>query len=239
MWVKAVLCTLASVVMMQAAHADEAGDWMTVAETPKSVWQGKRGSGSMTNVDGKKNNGYKYLYQKKNKTNNTYDYGQAVVLLEACRKGYGFVYYNGMEGQYVSKDQFVRFGPTVADNIGSMACLSWDNETGQISLAEKKDAWEFIASVKDSGNKVYLKNDTARKRTYKGKPSVSILSRFDNLRDNTFDYNEVIIASSDCERGYGTLYELNFDGGVSDKWDIALNGKSVASAVGDAVCSKR
>lgn len=239
MFVKAVLGTLAGVVMMHAACAEESGDWITVAETPKSVWQGKRASGSMANVDGKKNNGYKFLYQIKDKSKNTYKYGQALVLLDACRKGYGFVYYNGMEGQFVSKDQFVRFGPTVADSIGTSACTGWDEDTGKTSLADQKNAWEFVTSVKSSGNKVYLKNDTAHKRAFKGKPSISILSRFDNLRDNTYDYNEVVMASSDCERGYGTLYELNFEGGVTDKWDIALNGDSVASAIGDAVCRKR
>ena len=239
MFVKAVLGALTGVALVHAACAEETGDWITVAETSKSVWQGKRGSGSMANVDGKKNNGYKFLYQIKNKAQNTFNYGQAIVFLDACRKGFGYVIYNGMEGQFLSKDQFVRFGPTVADNIGTSACSSWDGETGKTSLAEKADAWEFVASIKESGNKVFLKNDTLRKRTFKGKPSLSILSRFDNIREKTYEYTEVVMASSDCERGYGTLYELNFDGGVSDKWDIALNGNSVASIMGDAVCAKR
>ncbi|ODP34129.1 hypothetical protein [Pandoraea sp. ISTKB] len=238
MLVKTVLGTLVGVAMVHAACAEDAKDWITVAETSKSVWQAQPGSGSLSNVDGRKNNGYKYLYQIKNKAKSTYEYGQAVVLLDACRKGYGFVYYNGMEGQFLSKDQFVRFGPTVADNIGSTACLAWDGETGKASLVQKDDAWTFVASVKSSGNKVYLKRDTRHKRNFKGKPSVTILSRFDNLRENTFEYTELVIASADCDRGFGTLYELNFDGGISDKWDIALNGNSVASAMGDAVCAK-
>lgn len=239
MFVRTVLGALASVVLVNAAWAEEAGDWLTVAETPKTVWQGKKGSGALSNVDGKKNNGYKYLYQIRNKSQNTYKYGQAVVLLDACRKGFGYVYYNGMEGQYTGKDQFVRFGPTVADSLGTMACTSWDSDTGKVSRAENGDAWEFAAQVEKSGNKIFVKRDTLHTRSFKGKASVSILSRFDNLREKTYEYTEYVIAKTDCDRGYGTLYELNFDGNVSDKWDVALNGDSVASAVGGVVCSKR
>ncbi|VVE87656.1 hypothetical protein [Pandoraea bronchicola] len=239
MFVKTVLGALAGAALINAAWAEDGGDWVTIAETQKSLWQGKKGSGALSNVDGKKNSGYKYLYQVRNKSKNTFDYAQAVVLLDACRKGFGYVYYNGMEGQFLGKDQFVRFGPTVADNLGSTACQSWDNDTGKVSLAEKGDSWEFAAQVEKSGNKVFLKRDTLRKRAFKGKPSVSILSRFDNLREKTYEYSEFVIASADCERGYGTLYELNFDGGISDKWDIALNGDSVASVVGGVVCNKR
>ncbi|MDR3399299.1 MAG: hypothetical protein P4M06_17275 [Pandoraea sp.] len=239
MFVRTVLGVLASATLIHTAQAEETGNWITIAETQKSVWQGKKGSGALSNVDGKKNNGYKFLYQIKNKSKSTYEYGQVVVLLDTCRKGFGYVYYNGMEGQFQSKDAFVRFGPTVADNLGTSACSSWDGDTGKVSLAEKDNAWEFAAEVKQSGNKVYLKSDTAHKRAFKGKPSVSILSRFDNLRENTYEYTELVIASADCERGYGTLYELNFDGGISDKWDIALNGDSVASVVGGVVCNKR
>jgi hypothetical protein len=238
MSVRAILAVLVSTLLVNAVWAEDAGDWVNITESSKVVWQGKRGSGHITNVDGKKNTGYRYVYQLKNKQANKYEYGQAVVLLNACKKGYGYVYYNDMEGNFTSKDGFVRFGPTVADDLGSMACTSWDNDTGKVSRRDGGDVWEMAATVKESGDEYFLKKDTVRKLTYKGKPAISALVRFHNLRDNTSTYNEDVIAAADCHEQFGTLYLLDFDGALSDKIDVALNGDSVGSNLAGALCSK-
>ncbi|VVD94733.1 hypothetical protein PIN31009_01811 [Pandoraea iniqua] len=238
MSVKAVLGVLMGVAIVNTASAADSGSWITAAESPGYTWQAKKGSGGLMNVDGKKNNGYKYLYQTRNKSKGTYEYGQAFVLLESCKKGYGYVYYNGMEGQFLGKDAFVRFGPSVADNLGSLACLSWDDDTGKVSRQDNDNVWEVGSVAEKSGNRYMLKTDTVQRRSFKGKPSIAALSRKDDLSKKTFAYSEYVIAVADCQRGFGTMYELNFDGTVIDKSDVALNGDSVISGLTGALCGK-
>lgn len=238
MSVKVVLGALIGVAVVHSAGAADQANWITAAESPGYLWQAKKGSGSLMNVDGKKSTGYSFLYQVKNKSNNTYEYGQAFVMLESCKKGFGYVYYNGMEAQFRGKDAYVRFGPTVADNLGSLACMSWDEDTGKVSRQDKDNVWEQAAKAAQSGNRYMLKTDTVQRRNFKGKPSISALSRFDNVGKNTFSYSEYVIAVADCQKGFGTIYELNFDGAVIDKSDVALDGNSVISTFSGALCNK-
>lgn len=236
---KAVLAALASALLANTVWADESGgDWVNVAETSSTLWEGKKGSGHVTMLDGKKNAGYAYVYQIKNKQKNTYEYGQVVIDLDSCRKGYGFIYYNDMQGKYTGKDTFVRFNSTVADNLGSTACLSWDSDTGKVSRQNNGDAWEAVTESDQSRYRYSLKTDTVRKRTYNGKPAISALySDFDKTANQT-TYNDYVIATSDCARGFGTIYQLDFDGKSTGKYDVALNGSSVIAVIANTLCSK-
>jgi hypothetical protein len=239
MFVKAVLAVLASILLTNTVWADDAGgDWVNITESSSTLWQGKKESGHLTNVDGKKNTGYKYVYQVEDKQTKRYEYGQAVVLLDACKNGYGYVYYNDMQGNYTGKDAFVRFGSTVADELGSMACTSWDNDTGKVSRLDKGNGWELAAEAKQSGEKYFLKTDTVHKRSYNGNPAIIALYSDNDVHSNSTTYSEYVIAASDCGRGFGTIYELDFDGALSDKFDVALNGDSVISSIAGTLCGK-
>jgi hypothetical protein len=235
----AVLAVLASTFLTNIVWADDAGgDWLTIAESSSSLWQGKKASGHITNVGDKKSNGYVYVYQVEDKETKRYEYGEAVVLLDACTKGYGYVYYNDMQGTYTGKDAFVRFGSTVADGLGTMACTSWDNDTGKVSRQDNANGWEPAAEAKESGEKYSLKTDTVRKRSYNGKPAITALYSDHDVHAHLTTYREYVIAASDCRRGFGTIYELDFDGALSEKHDIALNGDSVISGIADTLCGK-
>jgi hypothetical protein len=60
-------------------------------------------------------------------------------------------------------------------DIGSMACTSWDNETGKSSKENVGDIWELVATSKQSGDEYHFKKDTVRKRSYNGSPAISTL----------------------------------------------------------------
>jgi hypothetical protein len=220
------------------ALADSDGDWIPVADSSKDSYQAKQGSGHVTTVDKKKNSGYVYVYQHTIKADNTIHYGEAVVMLADCHKGYGYVIYNDMNGQYTGKDMFVRFGKTIADHLGSTACTSFDSETGKAS-SQNDGSWKLVAKSQDKpGKEIYIKENTFRRRMYKGQQSASILERFEDLSEDSSIYHEVIIPVNDCQRGFGTMYKLNFDGELAYKTDIALHGDSVGAAVADEICSK-
>jgi len=242
MSVKAVLTVLAVVtnaLWTNVVWADEAGEgWLYITESSGFKWQGKKESGTLTNTDGKKNNGYLYVYQVENKNTKRYEYGKAVVLLEACRKGYGYVYYNNMEDKYTGRDAFVRFGTTVADKLGSMACLSWDNSTGKASGQDNGDGWKAVAEAKQSGAKYFLKQDTVRNRSYAGKPAIAAVYGENDVRASKTTYSDYVMTASDCRKGFGTIYELDFDGTLRYKYDVALNGDSVISSIAGTLCSK-
>jgi hypothetical protein len=234
-----VLAILASTLLPNTVWADDAGgDWVNITESSSSLWQGKKASGHITNVDGKKNAGYEYVYQVEHKETKRYEYGEAVVLLDACKRGYGYVYYNDMQGKYTGKDAFVRFGSTVADGLGTMACTSWDNGTGKVSRQDSGNGWELATEAKQSGDKFFLKTDTVRKRSYNGKPAISALYSNNDVHADSTTYSEYVIAASDCAKGFGTIYELDFDGALSSKYDVALNGNSVISSIAGTLCGK-
>ncbi|WP_215780707.1 hypothetical protein [Paludibacterium sp. B53371] len=234
-----ILVLLVGNLLAQASWAEETdSSWVTITESSNTVWQGKKLSGHLTRVDGKKNAGYVYVYQVKDKQKDTYEFGQVVVLLDTCRKGYGYLFYNDMQGKFTGKDEFVRYGKTVADNLGSMACTSWDNSTGKISHAENGDKWQLVVTATQSRNEYSILPDTVRRRTFGGKPAIAALLSLKDVQADTTTYNEYVMATADCQRGYGTIRTLNFDGAVREQYDVALNGSSVIAAIADTLCKK-
>jgi hypothetical protein len=234
------LFVLTCLLLAQGAWAAEAADerWVEIASTDKAQWLGKKGSGDVANLGKQKGNAYSYVYQVSNKKDKTYEYKQLFVELSSCKKSYGYVYYNGMDGEFLGKDGFVRFGTTVADALGSMACTSWDQKTGKVSRADQGDTWEVVASAAESGNKYALKADTVRKTAYNNKPAVAALYSYEDVKNKTVTYGEYVFPLADCKRGFGVAYSLNFDGELLYKSDIALDGDSVLSATISALCAK-
>lgn len=236
---RAVLFSIPLVLIGGSVLADEENsDWLKIDFTDQQEWYGKKGSGSIANLGEKKNNAYSYVIQISNKKDKTHKYSKVFVELASCKKGYGYVYYNTMDGEFTGKDRFVRFGGTIADSLGSMACHSWDLATGKTSLANNGNAWEVVAVAATTGNKHSIQNNSVRKINYNNKPAVSALYSYFNVAKNTTDYSEYVISLSDCKRGYGVAYELDFDGKLRHKSDIALSGDSVLSATISAVCGK-
>jgi hypothetical protein len=219
-----------------AADTDER--WVEIVSTANAQWLAKKGSGGVANLDKQKNNAYTYAYQVSNKKDKTFEYKQLYVDLKSCKKGYGHVYYNSMEGEFKGKDAFVRFGPTVADFLGSTACDSWDQDTGKDSMENKSDAWEVVATAAESGNKYALKAATVHKTSYNNKPAASVLYRYENVKEAKFFYGEYVVSLADCKRGLGVAYNLDFDGELVSKTDIVLGGDSVLSATISALCAK-
>ncbi|MGI4718282.1 MAG: hypothetical protein ACRYGO_15755 [Janthinobacterium lividum] len=236
---KTVLAVLAGALLSTQAMADEpAANWINVAETSKFIWEAKSGSGGVADMDGKKNIAYSYVYQNGDKEKKTYEYGQIFVKLDACRKGYGYIYYNDMQGKYTGKDAFVRFNNTVADALGSVACDAWDKDTKQVSREDKSDTWVVAAESEKTNRKYSLKTDTVRKRNYNGKPAIAALSsNYDPSTERT-TYSEYVFPTAECKRGYGTIYQLDFDGAVTEKYDVVLSGSSVIANVANALCQK-
>ncbi|WP_417277186.1 hypothetical protein [Castellaniella sp.] len=158
MYKKSLLAILTFV--LSASHAwaaDEQGHWIAIAASSSVAYSAKGESGGLMNVSGKKGNAYGYVYQIENKKNKTFSYGKVFVMLDACKKGYGQVIYNDMQGKFTDAIDFVRFGGTVADSLGSVACSAWDGETGKISRAETAGRWELAAKATESGNEFVLK----------------------------------------------------------------------------------
>lgn len=234
------LFAVSCLLLAQGASAAEAADerWVEIASTDKAQWLGKKGSGNVANLGKQKGNAYSYVYQVSNKKDKTFEYKQLFVELTSCKKGYGYVYYNSMEGEFLGKDAFVRFGATVADALGSMACTSWDQKTGKPSRADQGDTWEVVASAVETGNKYALKTDTVRTTVYNKKPSVAVLYSYEDVKNNTVSYGEYVFPLADCKRGFGVAYSLNFDGEQLYKTDLALDGDSVLSATISALCGK-
>ncbi len=236
---KIALFSISWILLSGSVLASEAGeDWLQVANTDQSEWLGKKGSGTVANLGDKKSNAYSYVVQISNKKEKTYQYSKVVVDLSSCKKGYGYVYYNTMDGTFTGKDRFVRFGPTVADALGGMACHSWDLGTGKPSLVNKGDTWEVVAEAAETGNKYSIKTDAIRKSNYNNKPAVFALYSYQQVKKDKTSYGEYVVELASCQRGYGVAYELDFDGKLVDKTDVVLNGNSVLSATVSEICKK-
>ncbi|MGB7399955.1 hypothetical protein [Castellaniella sp.] len=239
MYKKSLLAILTFVLCASHAWAaDEQGNWIAIAASSSVAYSAKGESGGLMNVSGKKGNAYGYVYQIENKKNKTFSYGKVFVMLDACKKGYGQVIYNDMQGKFTDAIDFVRFGGTVADGLGSVACSAWDGETGKISRAETAGRWELAAKATESGNEFVLKTDTVRKSTYSGKPAITALFGYKDLAQDTTDYGVYTIRISDCKKGFGTIYESDLKGKQVGKSDVALDGRSVISHVASALCRK-
>lgn len=236
---KSLYSFLTGMLLVSPVLAEDADrNWVEVADASATQWHGKKGSGHLVNVDGKKNNAYAYVYQRKDKSKNTFQYGKVFVLLESCGRGYGYVMYNDMEGNFTGKDAFARFGSTVADMLGSMACTGWDSDTGKVSRVDGADSWELAGRSKETGDSFSLKADTVRKRRYNSNPAIAALFSYKNVKNKTTDYSEYVVPLSDCKRGFGTIYELDFDGKVIEKSNFVADGNSVISAMANTLCAK-
>lgn len=221
-----------------ANASEKKDDWIEVANSGKNTWLAKKRTGSIGNLDDKKDSSYSYVVQKIDKKNEAIEYFKAVVELNSCKKGYGNVYYNSLEGKFLSKGQFVRPGTTVNDALGEMACYSWEKDTGKQSKFQTNDQWLTVATSKKSGVKYSIKNDTFYKTKYKNIPSISGLYRVqDSEKDETL-YSELLISISDCKRGYGTIFDFDFSGNLKDKYDIVIDGDSVIATTATAICNK-
>lgn len=232
-----VLALFAGTLFSSIVRAEEPKSvWIEVVGSSSFLWHAKKESGGLITVDKKKDSAYRYVYQKKDKKKNTFEYGKVFVDLNACRQGYGYVYYNDMAGEFKGKDAFVRFGSTVADHLGSMACSAWDSDTRTASREDKGGMWEQAAFSDETGTKFFIKTDTVRKRSHNGKPAVAALYADDIVKEDRVKYGEYVIATSDCGKGFGTIYDLDFSGVVMQKYDVALGGSSIISAIATRLC---
>ncbi len=238
MKVKTAVAIVLSLGLANFVHAENNSEWLPITSTAEYEWYGKLESGSVTNVDNKKNNGYAYVFQKTEKNSKKITYGKVVVLLEACKKGYGYIYFNDLAGNFDSRAQFVRFGNTVGDALGTMACTSWDNDTKKVSMQAQENAWEEVAKSEDGEIELYIKKDTFRKIDHKGKKSISILRASYKPKKEWTDYHEMIAHISDCKTGYGKAYYLNFDRQEAFSSDYVVGGDSIGAAAVTELCKK-
>lgn len=239
MSVKKLLVLISATLACASASANEENpDWINISENSEIEWRGKSGSGSFADLGENKKNSYMYVYQLKKKKKNTVHYGKLVVELSSCKKGYGYMYLNTLEGSFIEKIQFVRFGPTINDDLGTMACTSWDSNTGKVSFVEKEGAWELAAKSNDGANEFLIKNNTLREINFRKKKSVSAVFAFKDVKENTTTYHKYITELATCKRGYGVTYNLDFDDKVTDETDVALNGDSVLSGMISKMCEK-
>ena len=236
-----LLALVAGAALAGSAVAQDAENnpWVPVSGTDSVQWYGKYGSGQLINVDGKQRNGYGYVYQKEEKNQKTYSYGKVFVMLQACKKGFGYLMYNDMEGNYTGRSAFVRFGTTVSDKLGSMACTTWDEATGKVSAAASDPLWELAAMAESTKQQYLLKTDSVRQRQYNKVAALSGLYAHKNPKKDTTNYSEYVITLKACNSGMGVIYELDFDGKQVDKSNVVLEGNSVIAAVAKNLCSKR
>lgn len=230
---------IAALLAPGAAFANDSNDdWVVIAEGAESLWYGKKASGHFVNVAGGKNNGYAFVYQMERTQENKVKYGKIFVEIAQCKNGYGHIVSNSMKGEFESKSAFVRFGPTIADYLGSAACDAWDRETGKVSRVNDVKSWQQVAISDDNRTKYFIKFDTIRKKTNSKVPSIAGLLSEKELDADTIKYKEVLMGLSDCRNGYGTLYIMDVEGVFEGKLDVALNGKSIASSIAGALCRK-
>lgn len=223
----------------QGVLANGNGDvWVPIVSTDSIEWSGKKGSAEFANLDNKKNNGVRYIYQKSDKSRGQVSYGKLIVELASCRKGYGYIYYNTLEGKFVSDAQFVRYGSSVADFLGTTACEAWDQSTGKVSFVQRDNAWVEVAVSEKTKAKWILKSDAVRKTTYNKQPAVSGLFQYVDPDKKTIDYSEYVFSQAGCRQGYGTAYERGFNGELISKTEVVLDGNSVAAAVVKAICAR-
>lgn len=232
-----LLFLIGLLISTSAVAQKENSDWIPITEIEGLSWEGQKGSGFVSTFNGKPKSSVSYVLQKTNKKNNSYTYEKVFVEIESCKRGYGFVYYNTMEGEYKRRDQFVRFGPTVADSIGSEACKVAQGYSVIPPMANNKDTWKVVATAEKVGDTISLKADTVRNKTYKKNKVVSALKRYYASADGKFYYTELIYSVAGCKNGVGTAYELDFDGNLINKSDVALKGNSIISATVNSMCS--
>lgn len=211
--------------------------WFDITSTTNFKWEGKVGSGDMASVDGKKNAAYLYVYQRTDKKNDKILLRNLFVSIRDCQRGYGLTVHNSLDGEFDAKDNFVRNGPTVADALGTVACNGLDESKGVTPPAASAMRWESVTTSKDGQKAYHLLSGSEKKTAYNKQPAISVLLREENKQKNSNLYYEYTIPRSDCQRGHGKSYFLDFTGKLDFSADFAREGSSVNSAVSDAVCA--
>lgn len=211
--------------------------WLKLAETAQYEWQGKLDTGVLISVDGRKNAGYQFVYQRVDKTRQQYSVGKVFVVTESCRAGYGHLYYADMAGNSDSKHAFVRFGQSVADLMATAACHSWDQQTGKASLVDREDAWAVVIKSADGDQAYSARAASMRRVTHRGQKLTAMLYAEADLKRNTWEYDELAVAPAECKRGYGKAYWLGFDGKETLSFDYAIGGQSVGASMAEYPCA--
>lgn len=234
------LAISASAAAMHApvfAADDADSKWFKVTYSTTHEYHGKTGSGTLFNVGGKKDNAYGFVLQSTEKSTNKLTYENVFTTLDDCRRGFGFVVYNDTEGNFIRKAQFVRYGQTVTDAIGTGACSGWDHRTKVVSLPEPDKAWQEVATAVKSGGIFSAKVGSLNtKRNYKGSTYRSALIAYDH--ENKVVYSEYLIPVKACVNriGIGKAYEVDFEGVQKDAFDFDIDGKSVGSMIANSIC---
>lgn len=232
------LALISALTLASTAWAnDEDENWFEITSTKDFKWHGQKASGSLTSLDGKKDTGYRYILQETNNASRKLTYSQVIVTLSSCKQGYGYVIYNNMQGEFTRKAQYVRFGPTVTDELGTTACAGWDLQTGKVSREVEDNEWILAARSKDHGDELYVNTRTIKKTTYKSKPAISALSAFNEKKTSKTLYGVYAILQSDCKRGFGTIHEQDFDGKLVGSSDVSLQGNSLIAATANVICN--
>lgn len=220
-----------------SAFAQNESPWFDIASTSKFKWEGKRGSGTMTSVDGKKNAAYLYVYQKTDLKNDKIILRNMFVTPRDCQRGYGLAHHNFLNGEFDAQDNFVRNGPTVADALGTVACDSLDASNDVTSPTADSVRWSNAINSKDGQKSYHLLINSARKTTYSKQAAISVLLREENKKENTHLYYEYVVPRSHCQRGHGKSYFLDFSGKLDFDADFAREGSSINSGISDVVCT--
>jgi len=232
------LALISALTLASTAWAnDEDENWFEITSTKDFKWHGQKASGSLTALDGKKDVAYRYILQETNNASRKLTYSQAAVTLTSCKQGYGYVIYNNMQGEFTRRAQYVRFGTTVTDHLGTAACAGWDQTTGKVSRAMEDDEWFMAARAKDGGDEFWVNTRTIKKTKYKSKPAISALSAFHEKKTGKTMYGVYAILQSDCKRGFGTIHEQDFDGKFVGSSDVSLQGNSLIAATANVICN--
>lgn len=232
------LALISALTLASTAWANnEDENWFEITSTKDFKWHGQKASGSLTALDGKKDTGYRYILQEKDNSSRKLTYRQVIVTLSSCKQGYGYVIYNNMQGEFTGRDQYVRFGPTVVDALGTTACTGWDLQTGKVSREVEDNEWILAARSAKSGNEFVVNTRTIKKTTYKSKPAISALTAFRDKKDDKTFYSVYTILQSDCKNGFGTIHEQDFNGKLIESSDVSLKGNSLIAATADVICN--
>lgn len=229
----------AGLFLIQSTCASETDDfWIETVQDADVRYRIKRNSGRYFDIDKQKKVGFGYDFEFLNKQAGSVEYGRVFVRIDSCKRGYGSVYFSNVGGDLIGKGEFVRFGETRSSVLGSSVCRSWETRSGTTSMKKGDGNWEVVATAEITGDKLALKKDTVRKIKYGGEQAVSVLYRFDSIKADTLSYGEYVISLEGCRRGSGVVYELDFDGKVTTKTGIVLNGQSMLSKAITALCAK-
>lgn len=111
--------TLLSILWATAQSAD----WIELASTDKSVWEGRAGTRAFSTTRG----GKKIVAAEgrvTSKQTNQITFSKWYVEVDHCRAGYGKVVTVSMDGDFKFDNEFVLNGGTVASSLAEMLCYA-------------------------------------------------------------------------------------------------------------------